>query len=254
MSKKGGVYIFGIIQEKEKKQLGKAKLNGIENKIFTLPYKQIAAVVSRVKGEVLPNRNNLFTHQQAVKELINKKYTLIPMSFGNVFYSEKDVLLLMEQLYDDFEKLLLELENKIEVGLKVIPKKEWIDEEMEKDSMLQQWKNTQKEISNPSHYYEQIQLGELAKNFVVQLESEVEKEIYHPLLELAVAGKQNATVPGKTLLNAAFLIDCDKEEAFDQRVNELYEDWKDKVDFNYVGPWPAYNFVNIRLKVGDKND
>lgn len=77
----------------------------------------------------------------------------------------------------------------------------------------------------------------------------MEKEIYLPLLGLTAAGKQNDTIPGKVFLNAAFLIDRNSEAEFDERVNEIYEVWKDKVDFKYTGPWPAYNFVNIRLRI-----
>ena len=51
------------------------------------------------------------------------------------------------------------------------------------------------------------------------------------------------------LLNAAFLIDKDQEAEFDQLVNDLYETCSEKVEFQYSGPWPAYNFINIRLKM-----
>jgi hypothetical protein len=51
------------------------------------------------------------------------------------------------------------------------------------------------------------------------------------------------------LLNTAFLIDRDDEQLFDKKINQLHYKWKDKVDFKYSGPWPAYNFINIKLKV-----
>jgi hypothetical protein len=81
------------------------------------------------------------------------------------------------------------------------------------------------------------------------LQEEVEEQIYNPLLELAEAGKQNNIIPGKILLNAAFLLDRENEAAFDKKVNDLFENWRDKVEFKYTGPWPAYNFVNIRLRI-----
>ena len=71
----------------------------------------------------------------------------------------------------------------------------------------------------------------------------------HLLRNQAVSAKANDPSSEKMLLNASFLIDRDQEESFDQKVNEAHEKWKDKVEFNYSGPWPAYNFVNIRLKV-----
>jgi hypothetical protein len=251
MRKKGGVYVFCAIREKEPRTFDKVILNGQENKVYTIHHQNVAIVASKVSGEVLPDRKNLFAHQETISKVM-KDYSLIPMSFGNVFHSEQDVLIITKHLNDEFEKLFSDLENKIEVGLKVIVKQAWIDQEMKNDPILSQWKNEKKDISNPASFYEQIQLGEQAQNFVLQLENEVEKEIYNPLMELAEAGKQNNTIPGKTLLNAAFLVDREKEEAFDRRVNDLFEAWKEKVEFKYSGPWPAYNFVNIRLRIEGK--
>jgi hypothetical protein len=49
-------------------------------------------------------------------------------------------------------------------------------------------------------------------------------------------------------MNAAFLVSRDKETAFDAKVKEVGALY-DKVNFRYTGPWPPYNFVNIRLKL-----
>jgi hypothetical protein len=38
------------------------------------------------------------------------------------------------------------------------------------------------------------------------------------------------------------------EDAFDVRVKEIGQLY-DKLTFKYTGPWPPYNFVNIRLKL-----
>jgi hypothetical protein len=50
------------------------------------------------------------------------------------------------------------------------------------------------------------------------------------------------------IMNAAFLVARDQEAAFDARVKELGSQY-DKLTFRYTGPWPPYNFVNIRLKL-----
>lgn len=248
MSNQSGIYVFCAIREKEAKQFGNVILNGQENKVYTIHYKNVAMVVSKANEEVLPDRFNLRAHQQIITEVM-KQYCLIPFSFGNVFHSEEDVIHITKRMHDEFEKLFSDLENKIEVGLKVIAKKEWIDQEMKNDPVINEWKTGKKDISNPESFYEQIQLGEHARNFVLLLQEEVEQKIYYPLLELAEAGKQNNTIPGKILLNAAYLVDRKIEVAFDQMVNDLFEIWRDKVDFKYSGPWPAYNFINIRLRI-----
>ncbi|MDM5327229.1 GvpL/GvpF family gas vesicle protein [Neobacillus sp. CF12] len=248
MSTQDGVYLFCAIREKVPKKFGTVKLNERKSGVYTIHFNQVSMVVSKVSGEVLPNRNNLIAHQQIISEVM-KQYSVIPMSFGNVFHSKNDVLLIMEHLNEEFEKLFSHLENKMEVGLKVIPKKEWLEQEMKSNPLLTEWKSKEKEHAN---FYQQIQIGEQAQNFILNLEEKAATEIYESLMELAEAGKLNKTIPGKTLMNAAFLIDANDEEPFDKRVNELYEIWKDKAEFKYSGPWPAYNFVNIRLRIEGK--
>ena len=50
------------------------------------------------------------------------------------------------------------------------------------------------------------------------------------------------------IMNAAFLISRDQETAFDAKVKAIASRF-DKLTFKYTGPWPPYNFVNIRLKL-----
>ena len=44
------------------------------------------------------------------------------------------------------------------------------------------------------------------------------------------------------------LIARDQEMAFDSKVKSIASRF-DKLTFKYTGPWPPYNFVNIRLKL-----
>jgi len=50
------------------------------------------------------------------------------------------------------------------------------------------------------------------------------------------------------IMNAAFLVQRDQEQAFDRRIKDIASHY-DKLTFKYTGPWPPYNFVNIRLKL-----
>jgi hypothetical protein len=50
------------------------------------------------------------------------------------------------------------------------------------------------------------------------------------------------------IMNAAFLVQRDLEQAFDRRIKDIASHF-DKLTFKYTGPWPPYNFVNIRLKL-----
>ena len=188
-------------------------------------------------------------HQGAVSLVMDKKDTVIPISFGNVFQSKEDVKALLENLYPQFEKLFPAIKGKVELGLKVIGKKEWLEEMVKDNPEVEKMSSAVKGKSESAGYYDRIKLGGMAQKLFASLQNEIKQEVFTPLEETAEAAKANDPLGEKMLLNASFLIDRDKEELFDEKINEAHEKWKDKVDFNYSGPWPAYNFVNIRLKV-----
>ena len=40
-----------------------------------------------------------------------------------------------------------------------------------------------------------------------------------------------------------------REAEFDNVVNKIAKKYGKRLKFKYTGPWPPYNFVNIRLKL-----
>jgi hypothetical protein len=61
-----------------------------------------------------------------------------------------------------------------------------------------------------------------------------------------VAIRLNEPLDDRMLMNGAFLIPRDGAHAFEARVRELASD-HGKLAFKSTGPWPPYNFVNVRL-------
>jgi hypothetical protein len=247
-----GIYIICGIQTDKEEKFGDIELEGEKRELFTIRYKDAAMVAADVPMKIYhPNKENLMMHQQAISLVMKQNDTVIPVSFGNVFHSKEDVGVLLENLYPQFEKLFPSIKGKIELGLKVIGKKEWLESLANENVKMGKMAEKVKGKSEAASYYERIQLGEAAQKLFLSLQKEIQNEIFNPLKESSEAAKANDPIGEKMLLNASFLIDRDKEEEFDEKVNEAHEKWKDKVDFNYSGPWPAYNFVNIRLKVED---
>ena len=73
-------------------------------------------------------------------------------------------------------------------------------------------------------------------------------EIFDRLRDVSVAARANKPIGDRMILNAAFLVTRATEDDFDRRVKELGAA-HDRLTFKYTGPWPPYNFVNIRLKL-----
>ena len=75
------------------------------------------------------------------------------------------------------------------------------------------------------------------------------RDIHDALKPAAVASRSNKPIGDRMILNAAFLVDRDREKEFDEAVKEIFRHYEDLLTFKYTGPWPPYNFVNIKLKL-----
>ena len=64
-----------------------------------------------------------------------------------------------------------------------------------------------------------------------------------------MASRDNKPIGDKMIMNAAFLVERDRERDFDAAVNKIAKYYGELLNFKYTGPWPPYNFVNIRLKL-----
>ena len=243
-----GKYVYCIIQASEPLRFGALGIGAEPADVHTVNYRDIAAVVSDTPIEVHdPTRENVLAHER-VNETVMRKHTVIPMSFGTVFKTSDDIVELLRSAYDAFHDVLDKMQDKLEFGLKVLWDREVMVREIENQD--EDVRRLKQEISaqKGSTYFARMQYGRLV---AAALEAHSEKylaEIFEALRDVAVASRANKPIGDKMIMNAAFLVSRDKEQAFDQRVKEIGARF-DKLTFKYTGPWPPYNFVNIRLKL-----
>lgn len=248
MGKNRGVYLFGAIPINETFAVEPIRLGGEVCHVYTINYEDVSLLACQATDPILPKRENLLSHQKVINRAM-EQHPVIPFSFGTILSSKENVRLLMKHLYPQFQQLFPQLVNKIEVGLKVFAKQEWLEKELQENAQLLQLSERVNNQSQDAAFYERIQLGEAAQKFFMNLEQSIKEHVYNPLATVAVSAKLLESNAERLLFNAAFLIDREQEAQFDQLVNDLYESHAEKVEFQYSGPWPAYNFINIRLKV-----
>src|SRR5207247_9802738 len=102
--------------------------------------------------------------------------------------------------------------------------------------------------SKGSTYFARMQYGRLIDAALQAKSERYVAEIFTVLRDASVANRTNRPIGDKMILNAAFLVSREKEAAFDSRVKEIGSRYGE-LTFKYTGPWPPYNFVNIRLKL-----
>ena len=247
-----GKYVYCIMRTSDQLKFGAIGIGAEPSDVTTVNFKDLAAVVSDVPMGVLdPTRENVLAHQR-VNETVMKDHTVLPMSFGTVFKTADDIVELLRSAYDAFGDVLHKMQNKFEFGLKVLWDRDLVIKEIEaEDEGLRRLKG---EIASArgSTYFARVQYGRAVDSALQQRSERYVAEIFEALRDVAVASRTNKPIGDRMILNAAFLVSRDKEQAFDSRVKEIGARY-DKLTFKYTGPWPPYNFVNIRLKLERAN-
>jgi hypothetical protein len=243
-----GKYVYCIIQTAEPLRFGPIGIGSEAAEVRTVHYKDIAAVVSDTPLEVYdPTRENVLAHER-VNEAVMREFTVLPMSFSTVFRTAGDVVELLRTAYDAFRDVLVKMHDKVELGVKVLWEPEIVIRDIERDD--ENLRLLRQEISSQrgSTYFARMQYGRMVD---AALEDYVERyvgAIVNELRPVSTASRSNKPIGEKMIMNAAFLVTREQENAFDAKVKEIGARYE-SLTFKYTGPWPPYNFVNIRLKL-----
>jgi hypothetical protein len=210
MNKSGqesGRYVYCIIKSPgEKKSFGNIGFGGEE--VYTLEYRDFAPVVSSApvkKYEV--SEEEVEIHKKVVQQVMHE-YSVIPTAYGMVFKNKKLITVAMSAGYKAIKKSMQTIDHKIELGIKVVVPKEFINS------------NGKTELC--------------------------QSDFLRTLKEIAVDSKELKLFSERLVLNASFLVDRDKVNEFSGRVEHLGKKY-DCMKIQYSGPWPPYNFVDIHI-------
>jgi hypothetical protein len=240
--------VYCIIEAADALRFGPIGIGVDPSEVYTVHYKRLAAVVSDAPLEVLDStRENVLAHER-VNDTVMREHTVIPMSFGTIFKTREDIVELLRSAAEAFGDVLNKMQNNLELGLKVLWDRDQSVREVEAED--EDISRLKKEISGQKGptYFARMQYGRLVDSALQSRSERYVAEILDELRDVSVASRINKPIGDKMIMNAAFLITRDLEGAFDARVKSIASRF-DKLTFKYTGPWPPYNFVNIRLKL-----
>jgi hypothetical protein len=245
-----GKYVYCIIKTDLPRDFGGVGIGGRRDRVYTVHYREFAAVVSNCPLIVFdPTRENALAHEH-VNELVMKDFTVLPMSFGTVFRTENDIKEFLKGTYEALSDVLQKMEGKIEFGLKVNWDKDQVIREIETENEeIRRLKDEISSNTSTSTYFSRMQLGRVVESALQAKADAYVTEIYEALRDAAIASRSNKPIGDKMIMNAAFLVERDKTKAFDDQISDIAKKYENKLSFLYTGPWPPYNFVNIRLKL-----
>lgn len=251
-----GKYIYCIIGTDEERGFGPIGIGGQEDDVHTICYQGQAAVISSSPVTKYPiSRENILAHQR-VLEKVMEDFSILPVRFGTIAENKNGVSagqMVKEKIlmarYKEFEILLKELDNKVELGVKAL----WTDMNLIFGEIVQESQEIRilkkKIAARPPLQTrdERIALGEMVQS---RLEAKREKEgskILNALKKIAVDYRTNKTFGDRIIINAAFLVKSEAIKDFDAQIDKLAAKVQERIKLKYVGPVPPCNFVELTI-------
>ena len=242
-----GQYIYCIVGTGEARNFGPIGIGDRGDPVTTIAYRDLGAVVSSIPmTKYVVSKENMISHEKVI-EAVMKDHTLLPVRFYTVAPNAEEIRSLLRRRYLEFKKLLRELDNKVELGLKAF----WRD----MNAIFQEIAKENEEIkasrakmtscSTKNIDQDNSALGEILKVALGRKKTKENEALLKPLRQLSSDSCLNMTYGDDMLLNAAFLVDRVREKEFDGEVEELAARYNGRIEFKYVGPVPPYSFVNI---------
>ncbi|NWJ47837.1 MAG: GvpL/GvpF family gas vesicle protein [Chloroflexi bacterium] len=190
------------------------------------------------------NRTNLLSHEKVVEHVMNTvKGPVLPVKFGTVANSEKELVeTLLTNRETELAELLESFKQHVEVGIKALWQRERIFAEL---AALPEIQSIRARLGESQQ--DKIELGQTVERALNDLRERDAQLILARLEPLAREVKLNAITLDMLVLNASFLVDNEKETAFDEAVNALDDELGGRLTLKYAGPLPPYNFVHFNL-------
>ncbi len=245
---KEGKYIYCIIGTKQERNFGPVGIGGRGDEVLTISYDDLSMVAGNCPMSKLEvNRQNLLAHEKVIEEVMKEFDSVLPVRFGTIASGADEIRNLLDRRCREFKTALRDMEHKIELGVKGIWKnmdvvfKEIVEENKDIEKMKERLQNDK----GKKNIQAKMEVGKMvAQSLERKKEKEAEK-IVDTLRRTAVNYKLNKTMGDEMFMNAAFLVDKGREKEFDNIMDDLNQEYKDRIKFMYVGPLPVFNFVSI---------
>lgn len=244
--KQDGRYLYGIIRASKEETLGIIGIGDMDNTVYTMLFKDIAAVVSDIPcKKIRPERRHLARHHSVIGELM-KRGTALPVAFGHISPNGAHIKRFLSENYKSLSQQLTMLANKVEMGLKVF----W-----DVENIFEFFVGIHRELAlfrdeiflkpyGPSQE-EKIELGRKFESLLNHERERHAERVIEILRPYCYEIKQNKPKNEKMVMNLAILIDKDRVERIEKGIFEAAKAFDNNYSFDYNGPWTPYNFVHI---------
>ncbi|MGD8779222.1 MAG: GvpL/GvpF family gas vesicle protein [Ignavibacteria bacterium] len=247
------LYIYGVVNQGKVSFTSNGDVS-IHEKIFSINYKNISAIVSNSKVHDYFHSNKkklaeqLLKHQTVIEELMNNGYTVIPMKLGTQADEENEVIEILKKGYEIITDVFEKINDKIEIDLAAT----WSDmnsvlREIGEENDIIELKNKLLSNSEKVTFEDKIKVGQMVQKGLERKREEYSAEIKHYLSEYCENLKIHELMDDKMVINTALLLKKTNYQIFEKKLENLNAKYSDKLNFRCIGPLPTYSFFTLEV-------
>jgi hypothetical protein len=212
--------------------------------VSTIAHGRIAAIVSDVPiDRPLGVRGDLVAHE-TVLDSVAAQAAVVPMRFPAVVEEHAVVDELLAPNEDHFLALLDDLEGRAQFTLTGRYEQDAVLREvLEGDEEIRALREKVRELPEDASYYDRVRLGELIVRALEERRETEGADIVDRLEPFAVATVTNQLAAPEDVVNVAFLVDRERQEEFENAVEDVGKDLAGRVRLRLLGPVAPYDFI-----------
>ena len=246
-TKGSGLYLYGIIQDKQERRWGLTGISGAPV-IYTVCHDGLSAVVSDGSSDIHETtQEDLLAHNKVLEQVM-KTHSVLPLRLGTVARSEPEVRAFLQKAHRPLRHALRQIQGKVEFDVEA----EWngneifrlIEEQGEEDRAYKERILAAGKRPAPE---EQVAAGIMVANAIARQRAQFAKAMEAELKPWSerVSSLQDRTQ--QTVFNAAFLVQGERTRPFEEAIYRLGDRHGRILKFRYAGPLPCYSFVNLHV-------
>jgi hypothetical protein len=233
------VLVHGVVAAADQRALSEPGLRWIE-------HGDLAALVATVDASGLRAARTLRLHWQVLDEVASTA-TVLPVRFGTVMADDAAVVRdLLEPRQAELAAVLAELAGKVQMTVKGdFDEERLMRDVVQASPAIARLRDRVRGVPEAAAYYDRIKLGQLIADDVERTRQRCSTQVIERLGPLAAAVSPERVSSINAAVNAAFLVDEGKTDAFKSAVAELEHEFAGELHLRCIGPLPPYSFSDM---------
>jgi hypothetical protein len=240
------VHVYGVVP-------ASAEIELADERVRLVAHRDIAAVVSDIESTELKAVRVLRTHWR-VLEQVSTSTTVLPVRFGTVM--SDDAAVVDEFLEPEHAELTASLEamvGKVQLTVKGFYEEgALMADVVARSPAIARLREDVLALPEAAAYYKRIELGQRVAAEVERSRERDAQDVFERLSPLAVDARLEPPSTIDSAVNAAFLVEERRVEAFSQAVTALGRELAGRIRLRYIGPLPPYSFTGNTMTPGER--